>query len=37
MSDEVQTGMGRIVAWFGYQHAQILPYVITLAKGPGNG
>lgn len=37
MIDEVQTGMGRTGAWFGYQHAQILPDVITLAKGLGNG
>ncbi|WP_325950295.1 aspartate aminotransferase family protein [Pseudomonas putida] len=37
MVDEVQTGMGRTGAWFGYQHAQILPDVITLAKGLGNG
>lgn len=37
MVDEVQTGMGRTGAWFGYQHAQILPDVVTLAKGLGNG
>lgn len=37
MIDEVQTGMGRTGAWFGYQHADITPDVITLAKGLGNG
>lgn len=37
MVDEVQTGMGRTGAWFGYQHAGIAPDVITLAKGLGNG
>lgn len=35
--DEVQTGMGRTGAWFGYQHSGVLPDVITLAKGLGNG
>ncbi|POA31794.1 MULTISPECIES: aspartate aminotransferase family protein [unclassified Pseudomonas] len=37
MVDEVQTGMGRTGAWFGYQHAGIVPDVITLAKALGNG
>ena len=37
MMDEVQTGMGRTGTWFGYQHAGVLPDVITLAKGLGNG
>ncbi|RMV68016.1 hypothetical protein ALP05_02974 [Pseudomonas caricapapayae] len=37
MIDEVQTGMGRTGAWFGFQHAHIKPDVITLAKGLGNG
>ena len=37
MMDEVQTGMGRTGAWFGYQHSGVLPDVITLAKGLGNG
>lgn len=35
--DEVQCGMGRTGAWFGYQHAGILPDVVTLAKGLGSG
>jgi len=37
MIDEVQTGMGRTGRHFGYQHADIQPDVITLAKGLGNG
>ena len=35
--DEVQTGMGRTGTWFAYQHAEILPDIITLAKGLGSG
>lgn len=37
MVDEVQTGMGRTGSWFGFQHAGIVPDVITLAKALGNG
>ncbi|WP_406625199.1 aspartate aminotransferase family protein [Acidovorax sp. SDU_ACID1] len=37
MVDEVQTGMGRTGAWFGFEHASVMPDVITLAKGLGNG
>ena len=37
MCDEVQCGMGRTGTWFGFQHAGILPYVATLAKGLGSG
>jgi acetylornithine aminotransferase len=37
MVDEVQTGMGRTGAWFGYQHEGVVPDVVTLAKGLGNG
>ncbi len=35
--DEVQCGMGRTGKWFGYQHAGVLPDVVTLAKGLGSG
>ena len=35
--DEVQTGLGRTGAWFGFQHASIVPDVVTMAKGLGNG
>lgn len=35
--DEVQTGLGRTGAWFGFQHAGVRPDVVTLAKALGNG
>jgi predicted acetylornithine/succinylornithine family transaminase len=35
--DEVQTGIGRTGALFGYQHFGIEPDIITLAKGLGDG
>ncbi|MCU0972141.1 MAG: aspartate aminotransferase family protein, partial [Gammaproteobacteria bacterium] len=37
MLDEIQTGMGRTGRLFGFEHAGILPDVVTLAKGLGNG
>lgn len=37
MLDEVQTGIGRTGAWFGFQHAPIIPDVLSLAKGLGSG
>lgn len=37
MVDEVQTGVGRTGKWFAFQHYDIQPDVITLAKGLGNG
>ncbi|MBK6658429.1 MAG: acetylornithine transaminase [Proteobacteria bacterium] len=37
MLDEVQTGMGRTGRWFAHQHHGIVPDVMTLAKGLGNG
>jgi acetylornithine/N-succinyldiaminopimelate aminotransferase len=37
MLDEIQTGMGRTGRWFAYQHADVLPDVVTLAKALGNG
>jgi acetylornithine/N-succinyldiaminopimelate aminotransferase len=37
MIDEVQSGIGRTGKWFAFQHAGILPDVITLAKGLGSG
>lgn len=37
MLDEVQTGIGRTGAWFAFQHADIVPDVMTLAKGLGSG
>ncbi len=35
--DEVQTGMGRTGKWFCYQHSNIHPDVMTVAKALGNG
>ncbi|MBW8079234.1 MAG: acetylornithine/succinylornithine family transaminase [Gallionella sp.] len=37
MLDEVQCGIARTGKWFAYQHAGILPDVMTLAKGLGSG
>ncbi len=37
MLDEVQTGMGRTGRWFAHQHEDLVPDVMTLAKGLGNG
>ncbi len=37
MLDEVQCGIGRTGKWFVYQHAGLLPDVMTLAKGLGSG
>lgn len=35
--DEVQTGMGRTGQWFGYQHYEVVPDMITMAKALGGG
>jgi acetylornithine/N-succinyldiaminopimelate aminotransferase len=35
--DEVQTGIGRTGKWFGYQHYDIEPDIITMAKALGGG
>ncbi|MCP1357576.1 acetylornithine transaminase [Aneurinibacillus migulanus] len=35
--DEVQTGIGRTGKWFAYQHYDIEPDIITIAKGLGSG
>ena len=37
MLDEVQSGIGRTGTWFAFQHTNIVPDVMTLAKGLGSG
>ncbi|MBD3610743.1 MAG: acetylornithine transaminase [Gammaproteobacteria bacterium] len=37
MLDEIQTGMGRTGEMFAFQHSNVIPDVMTLAKGLGNG
>jgi len=37
IADEVQTGFGRSGKFFGFQHHDIKPDIITMAKGMGNG
>jgi predicted acetylornithine/succinylornithine family transaminase len=35
--DEVQTGLGRTGEWFGFQHFDVQPDIVTMAKALGNG
>ena len=35
--DEIQTGLARTGRWFAFQHAGIVPDVVTMAKALGNG
>lgn len=37
MVDEVQTGVGRTGTWFAFQHTNIKPDVMSLAKGLASG
>lgn len=37
MLDEVQSGIGRTGTWFAFQHTDVMPDVMTLAKGLGSG
>lgn len=37
MVDEVQTGLARTGRWFGFQHYDVSPDVVTMAKALGNG
>ena len=37
MLDEIQTSIGRTGTWFAFQQEGIVPDVMTLAKGLGNG
>jgi acetylornithine/N-succinyldiaminopimelate aminotransferase len=35
--DEIQTGFARTGRWFGFEHSEVSPDVVTLAKAMGNG
>lgn len=35
--DEITTGVGRTGKWFGYMHYPILPDIVAIGKGLGNG
>ncbi len=35
--DEVQTGFGRTGRWFGFEHFDVRPDIVTMAKALGNG
>jgi predicted acetylornithine/succinylornithine family transaminase len=37
MVDEIQTGLGRTGRWFGFEHFDVQPDVVTIAKALGNG
>ena len=37
MVDEIQTGFGRTGRWFGFEHFDVVPDVVTMAKALGNG
>lgn len=37
IADEIQSGYGRSGKFFAFQHAEIVPDLITIAKGMGNG
>ncbi len=37
LMDEVQTGIGRLGTWFGFQKAGVMPDAVSLAKGLGGG
>jgi acetylornithine aminotransferase len=35
--NEVTTGFGRTGRWFGYQHYEVAPDIVSMGKGLGNG
>ena len=37
IANEITTGTGRTGKWFGYQHYDIVPEIVAIGKGLGNG
>jgi acetylornithine aminotransferase len=37
MTNEVTTGIGRTGKWFGFEHYDIVPDIVAMGKGVGNG
>lgn len=37
VDDEIQTGFGRTGKWFAIEHFDVIPDVVTIAKGMGSG
>jgi acetylornithine aminotransferase len=37
MANEITTGIGRTGKWFGYQHYPVVPDIVAIGKGVGNG
>lgn len=37
IADEVQSGFGRTGEWFGYDHFELAPDIVTIAKGLASG
>jgi len=37
VANEITTGMGRTGKWFGFQHYEVQPDIVSLGKGLGNG
>lgn len=37
MANEVTTGFGRTGKWFGFQHYDFIPDIVSIGKGLGNG
>jgi len=37
IADEVQSGFGRTAKWFGFNHFEIQPDIVTIAKGLASG